>query len=214
MKTCVLAAAAALAVAVPAHAQLPKSLPIAVVDVRGFFSGLSRDPVTADQLTPPVTTAELPNRALGGIAGVHLFVWRGRSMALGLGGEGVIARARAQQNDEETGAPLGAPITQRMRGLAGTVSLNFGHRDGWSYVSAGMGPLTLNTYDTEQAPDAPPPTRMTINMGAGARWFATRHVAFCFDLRFYQTRPETPTDAYPGRQRARVRVLSAGISIR
>jgi hypothetical protein len=51
-------------------------------------------------------------------------------------------------------------------------------------------------------------------MGAGARWFNTAHVAFCFDMRFYLTRPEDPTITYPGRQRSRLLVLSAGISIK
>jgi hypothetical protein len=51
-------------------------------------------------------------------------------------------------------------------------------------------------------------------MGAGARWFNTAHLAFCFDMRFYLTRPEDPTITYPGRQRSRLLVLSAGISIK
>jgi len=214
MKPSALLVAALVTVAVPAHAQLPRPLPRAVIDLRGFFSGLSRDLITASQLDPPVTLSELPNRALGGVAGVHLFLLRGRNMALGVGGEVVTARTRAQQTDDNTGEPIGPPITQRMQGLSGQLSLNFGHRDGWSYLSAGMGPLTLNTFNTEQTPTAPPPLKMTINLGAGARWFASRHLAFCFDLRFYETRPENPTDTYAGRQRARVRILSAGIAIR
>jgi hypothetical protein len=214
MRTLALGAAGLLFIARPVHAQLPKPLPMAVIDARGFFSALSRDPVTAGQLDPPVPITALPNRALGGVAGVHVYLLRGRNLALGVGGEAIIARSRAQEKDKETGAPIGAPITQRMRGMSGVVSLNFGTRDGWSYLSAGMGPLTLNTYSDEQAPTEAPPMRRTINLGAGARWFATRHLAFCFDLRFYQTRPEEPTAVYPGRQRAQVRILSAGIAIR
>jgi hypothetical protein len=99
-------------------------------------------------------------------------------------------------------------------GLSGMVSLNFGHRDGWSYVSAGMGPLSFATFQGEQAPALRPPVQMTINLGAGARWFITRHVAFCFDLRFYQTEPEVTTDFYPPRQRTQLRVLSAGVAFK
>ena len=65
-----------------------------------------------------------------------------------------------------------------------------------------------------QGPEDSPPRMSTINLGAGARWFASRHFAFCFDLRFYETKPEVPTGSYPGRERMRVRVLSAGIAIR
>ena len=39
-------------------------------------------------------------------------------------------------------------------------------------------------------------------------------LAFCFDIRFYLTRPEDPTDAYPGRQRTRLMVMSAGVAIK
>ena len=40
---------------------------------------------------------------------------------------------------------------------------------------------------------------MTLNYGAGARWFAWRHIAFAVDIRFYQTQPEERTVFYPGR---------------
>lgn len=214
MRTLALVAVALFAMAAPAFAQREKPLPRAVVDLRGFFSGLSQDPITASQLDPVVAVTDLPNRALGGVVGGHLYLLRGRSLALGVGVEAVTARSRAQQTDDDTGQPVGPPITQRMRGVSGNVSLNFGHRDGWSYVTAGMGPLSLFTYNTPEAPADDPPSRTTIVLGAGARWFASPHLAFCFDLRFYQTRPETPSGAYPGRQRANVRVLSAGVSIR
>ena len=55
---------------------------------------------------------------------------------------------------------------------------------------------------------------MTINMGGGARWFFTRHVAFAFDVRFYLTRPEDTVDLYPARQRTRLLVLSGGLSFK
>jgi hypothetical protein len=57
--------------AVPAHAQLPKPLPFAVVDVR-FYGGLGQDPTTVSgprrSVPTPVTAANLPNRAPGGVA--------------------------------------------------------------------------------------------------------------------------------------------------
>ncbi|MEO8483508.1 MAG: hypothetical protein ABI634_14945 [Acidobacteriota bacterium] len=196
-----------------AHAQDDKR-PIGHVafDLRGFYSGLGQDPITATNLD--VDAATLPTRALGGIAGIHVYVIRRSSFALGLGAEGVLARGRRQEKDAETGAPVGLPITQRFRSLAPQISLNFGHRQGWSYLSAGMGPLAFSTYLGPNAPGDPPPVKSTINMGAGARWFSTQHVAFAFDLRFYLTRPIEETVLYPGRQRARIMVLSAGIAIK
>jgi hypothetical protein len=55
---------------------------------------------------------------------------------------------------------------------------------------------------------------MTINMGGGARWFFTPHVAIGFDVRFYLTRPEDIVEPYPGRQRTRLLILSGGLSFK
>jgi hypothetical protein len=217
MRTAVLLVATIAAFATPARAQLPKPLPVAVIDVRGFYSGLGQDPTTAaglSEIGQPVAATDLPRRGLGGVVGVHWYLLRKKNIAVGIGGEAMLARGHAQQKDETTGEPVGLPITQRFQGTAGLLSLNFGHRDGWSYVSAGMGPLTFNTYQGEQPPAAAPPFKMTIHLAAGARWFASRHFAFCFDLHFYQTKPEIATESYPGRDRANIRVLSAGIAIR
>jgi hypothetical protein len=207
-----------VAAAAPVAAQTRRPLPAVVADVRGFYSGLGRDAVTAEGLSVP--SSALPARGFGGVAGVHVYPFRGRTMALGFGGELVLARGRAvpeldedDEDDEDDPATARLPINQQIRGFSGTVSLNFGHRDGWSYVSGGMGPLSFATYAGDRRPpDAP--VQMTINFGAGARWFAWRHFAFTFDLRYYQTEPEVATSSYPGRQRQSLRVLSAGVSIR
>jgi hypothetical protein len=181
-------------------------------DLRGFYSGLGQDPVTAAALGVEATT--FPTRAPGGVAGLHAYIIRRSSFAFGVGAEGILARGRSQQKDAATGKPVGLAITQRFRGLAPQISLNFGHRQGWSYLSAGMGPLAFSTYQGPNAPGDPPPVKSTINMGAGARWFNTQHLAFAFDLRFYLTRPMEQTLSYPGRQRARILVLSAGIALK
>lgn len=196
-----------------AHAQDDKR-PIGhfAFDLRGFYSGLGQDPVTAAALG--VTTDTLPTRALGGVAGLHVYLIRRSNFALGIGAEGVLARGHKQEKDAATGDPVGLPLTQRFRGMAPQISLNFGHRQGWSYLSAGMGPLAFSTYQGPNAPGDPPPVKRTINMGGGARWFTTQHLAFAFDLRFYLTRPIEQSVSYPGRQRAKIMVLSAGIAIK
>jgi hypothetical protein len=208
MRVVLLAVTMLAGVAADAGAQLPRPIPWFVVDVRGFYSGLGQDPVTAADLG--IAPTMLPARGLGGVVGAHVFVFRGRNIALGLGGEGVIARGRAHSDEDDA---TGQAFQQRLRGVSGVVSLNFGYRDGWSYVSAGIGPLSFATVVVGEEPADGPPSQSTINLGAGARWFASRHVAFCFDLRFYQTEPELRT-AYPGRQRTQIKVFSAGIAIR
>jgi hypothetical protein len=210
-RVCVLASCGTLLIAGSAAAQKPGRIPAAVFDVRGFYTPFGQDPTTA--LNLHVGPQALPTRGLGGVVDVQVYPLRRQRFAIGIGGEALLAHAHAQATDE-TGLPIGDPVHQRLRGIAGSFSLNFGHRDGWSYLTAGMGPMSFSTYLGDQAPAAPPPTQMTLNLGGGARWFATKHLAFCFDVRFYQTKPEVITPSYPGRQRSNLRVLSAGIALR
>ena len=217
----ILGVAIACTFATPAAAQLPRPLPVAAFDIRGFYSKLGQDPVTATDLG--LKPEDLPARGLGGVAALTFYPVRGKSMALGIGGEGLLARGHGDLADDEDvsgGTSQGGtsilsdPIDQRLRGLAVAVSLNFGHRDGWSYVSAGLGPMTFATYRGGTAPPESPLVSNTLNFGGGARWFMKRHVAFCFDVRFYQTRPEIKTTYYPRRQRTKLLIMSAGMSLK
>ncbi len=195
----------------PASAQPKQPLPVAAVDIRAFYSGFGQDPDTAADLVVPAE--DLPKRGLGGVLGLHFYPLRRQSFALGIGGEAMLARASAQETDED-GVPTGPRIEQRIRSLAPQISLNFGHREGWSYLSGGMGPMSFASFTGTQAPTEPAPKKSTINMGGGGRWFPKRHIAFSFDVRFYLTRPEVETPDYPGRARNRLLILSGGISIK
>ena len=200
-----------LAVPSLALAQHPGPIPAFAIDVRGFNAGLGRDSTTATELG--IDSDELPGRGFGAVAGIHGYLLRSHKIVLGVSGESLIIRGRAQLADAE-GEPIGLSRNQRVRGLSANMSINFGTRDGWSYLTAGMGPLAFWTYSGDVAPEEPPPAKMTINLGGGARWFFASHVAFNVDARFYQTRPEDTTFPYPGRQRTKLTVLSAGISFR
>jgi hypothetical protein len=193
-----------------ARAQSVGPLPPVVVDLHGFWSGLGQDPVTADNLDVPAS--DLPSRGFGLLGGVHGYPIRRGRFAIGIGGELIVARGRAQQEDDE-GQPVGEPVQQRLRGLSGNLSLNFGDRNGWSYVTAGIGPMAFTTFLGESTPEGAVPSKSTINLGGGARWFASRHVAISFDVRFYLTRPLEIVPPFPGRQRSRLTILSAGVSI-
>jgi len=200
-----------VATGVPAWAQTRERLPLVVADARGFYSGLGRDEVTAADLL--IAPDEMPNRGFGGVTGVHVYPLRGRSVALGFGGEMIFARGRAvTESDVEDFPPT--IVNQRLFGLSGQFSLNFGYRNGWSYITSGMGPMRFGTYLTDTAPLESAPSDMTLNYGAGARWFAWRHIAFAVDVRFYETKPQDRTVFYPGRGRSSLRIISAGISIR
>lgn len=196
----------------PSFAQDRDPLPIFAADVRGFYAGLGRDPVTAADLG--VEPDQLPSRGLGAVVDAHVYPLRGRSFALGIGGELLMARGRAQQVNPATGEGVGLVVRQRIVSMSPQLSLNFGHRDGWSYLTAGMGPLSFETYLGDDLPSEAPPKKSTINMSGGARWFLNDHVAFTIDVRFYLTRPEDPIGPFPGRQRTRLLVMSAGLGFR
>jgi len=201
-----------LAVAAPAAAQPKDPLPKFVVDVRGAFAKLGEDATTATDLG--VTVQELPGTAIGAAVGANFYPLRKKKMSLGFGAEGVLARAVSQQAaDAQAGLAEGPRIERRLQGISGTISLNFGHGQGWSYVSAGIGPMRFQTFSGD-LPSGAPPFQATGNFGFGARWFTSNHIAFCFDLRFYLTQPLETTIEYPGRARERVLVASVGISIK
>jgi hypothetical protein len=203
----------AVSFAVPrlALGQSPGPIPPVVFDIRGFWPSLGRDPITAKDLG--IDALDLPSRGLGGAAGIHLYPIRSRRFALGIGGEAFILRGKAQQEGTAT-QPVGLIVRQEVKGFSGNVSLNAGDRNGWSYLTGGMGPVTFKTYKGDTAPADAAPHKMTINMGGGARWFVTEHVAVAFDVRFYLTRPEEITGSFPGRQRLRLVFLAGGVSFK
>lgn len=184
-------------------------IPIAAADARAFFAGLGQDPVTAAGLGVPATA--LPRRGLGIVAAAHVYPLRTQTFALGAGGEFLMARGVATFEDS---AGTTTRLEQRLQGLAVAISINFGDVDGWSYLSGGMGPLRFESFAGEAAPAEAAPRKATINLGGGARWFTSTHLAVGFDLRFYLTRPEEATALHPGRSRNRLLILSAGLSFK
>ena len=80
--------------------------------------------------------------------------------------------------------------------------------------AAGWVLFSSRTTTPTWRPSPAPGREITLNYGGGARWFNTPHLAFCFDVRFYETKPVNPTPTSPGRDRRRLLFLSAGISLR
>ena len=195
----------------PAHAQIVRRVPVVVVDARGLLASLGADVTTAFDLG--LDPALLSTRAWGGLVGAHVYPWRGRTVSLGVGVETLFARTRAQPVDG-AGEPIGPPIERRLHGVVGMVSLNFGGRDGWSYLSGGIGPVAFATFPRPLPSGESLPRRTTQHFGGGARWFRSQHVAAAFDVRFYLTRPQPATPGIAGRDRQRLVVISVGISLR
>ena len=75
-------------------------------------------------------------------------------------------------------------MATRLTVVAPTVAANFGHREGWSYISAGWGWGRVRS-EVEGGTSDPAGSGSAYHYGGGARWFATRHVAVSFDLRWW-----------------------------
>jgi hypothetical protein len=198
-----------LAFAAPAAAQAMRPLPTFVLDVRGLTVGFGDDEITRRDLG--LGTGELPARGWGGVAAANLYLIRLPALTIGAAAEGVLARGTRTNTDLD--GTVTSTVTRRLDGISGTVTLNFGHRDGFSYLAVGMGPMLFDAR--RELMEGPTAAReMTLNFGGGARWFNSPHFAFGFDVRLYETKPENPTVTSPGRERRRLLVLSAGVSIR
>jgi len=220
MRLTVAAAALAWTVSVPAlalaqaatqvPAQVPKPLPLFAFDARGFMTSVG-DVTTANDLH--ITATNLPSKVRGFELAANVYVKRGPGLAIGFGGDFVMGRGRHTTTDT-TGAAADIKTATRLTSFSGNASLNFGQRNGWSYLTGGYGPMQMWSYMDDGSPRPAPPSAMTFNFGGGARWFFSSHVAFTFDIRFYYTTPQVSTEIFPGRGRRRLTLLSAGISIR
>ena len=190
----VLAAGAAPTVAA---AQLQdEPIGLYVVDLRGTFVPFTRNPDLAGRFG--LTPAETPGPGWGIDAGAHLYPlrWRGITFGIGAGYHSSFAdQSRFELSpggdDERVALPS---VRKRFTSLSSQVSLNFGHREGWSYVTVGLGrsELGLRALDGEAEPLA---GVHTLSYGGGARWFERPHLALSLDLRLYALRSPRMTIA-------------------
>ncbi len=202
---------AALLASPPGAAQVVRPVSGLVVDLHGSVAIYDQP----GQVTGPlgVTVESLPKRGLGARVGVHLYPARVGGVTLGLGAFGLWTRGAATPVNPE-GQPTGPTGETTLMSLLPELSFNFGSRDGWSYVSAGLGgSIYRSRLRAAPEPSASPRVR-TISFGGGARWFARPHLAFSFDLRWLALGAQAETRDTPARPKTTRFVASAGVSIR
>lgn len=194
---------AAALVAEPVCAQTSDPLRGAVADLRLLSttlpSGLGWTPSLA-------SGALVPGRGFGVDGGAHVFLGPGQRRRLSVGAMALIAQGRATGVDAPT-------VTTRMVAAAPHLAWNFGHRDGWSYLSGGAG---LASVRSDAAGESTSPTNwgLAFHYGGGARWFVREHMAVTLDLRFWALTPRAATADRP-RAAANTRIaLGAGLSFR
>jgi len=128
----------------------------------------------------------------------------------------VFARGSKTLEREENGAqPVLRPAVRRhFTAISPEISLNFGHRNGWSYISGGMFGRSKLYLDRESAPVEGAPYRKTLNYGGGARWFTSDRIAFSADFRWYSAAEQPAAAGIVAQPRTTLLVLSGGIAIR
>jgi len=192
----------------------PEDLPIGkyVVDARVTFPKFKQDPAVSGALG--VATDNLPTRGLGFVLGAHWYPVRLGIVTLGFGGEITKAGRNNTKNTGTEADPVNVIVNTSFSAVSPQISFNFGARDGWSYISGGLGRSNLTTQREDQ-PLPPPETGIkTINYGGGARWFFKKHLAVNFDIRFYAVNPQLATATRPGYPRMTIMSWVGGISVR
>jgi len=187
-----------------AAAQPREALGGAVVDLRVVSTTLP----TGLGWTPPVAAAGalVPGRGVGVDGGLFLFAGPGRFRRLSFGVTGLLAEGRATGVDAPT-------LATRMFAAAPHAALNFGHHDGWSYLSMGVG--TAKVRATEAGvEDQPAGWGLAFHYGGGARWFVREHLAVSLDLRFWALTPRPATAARSSAAATTRVALGAGVSFR
>ena len=209
-----------LSSAAPALAQQPDAAPAPlprepiapfVADARVAWPSLKENADVAKSLG--VTANDLPGRGLGLILGAQVYVARSSAVKLGLGGEMLWARAGHTVPPATQGGSDGPRLKNHWSHLSPQVSLNFGAKDGWSYLTGGLGWSKL-TMEREDKPQESGSRVRTLNYGGGARWFIRKHLAFNMDLRFYSIGAQEGSAVHVGTPAMRLLVLSGGISLR
>jgi hypothetical protein len=192
----------------------PEELPIGryVADARLHFPKFKQDPTVSGGLG--VATENLPTRGFGFVFGGHLYPLRLGFMTLGVGGEISKAGRDKTMNTGTEAQPVNVTVNTRFSAVSPQISFNFGARDGWSYISGGIGWATLTTERVDKPLPDPASGTKTINYGGGARWFAKKHLAVSFDIRFYAVNPQLATATRPGYPRMTLMTMSGGISVR
>jgi hypothetical protein len=183
-----------------------------VIEVHGTIPRFSKKPQLAE--SRGLELAELPGAGFGLHAGVHVYPLTWRFVTFGLGVDATAARAH-QKPRPISATELGRAVTETFKHVAPELSFNFGNGNGWSYLSAGLGPALWSVVPDGTAKSGPDVERLrTLNYGGGARWFVNPHLAFALDARFYAIDPSTAVGGRPGGPRTTMMFFGAGIAVK
>jgi hypothetical protein len=203
-----------------AFAQSAEPLPKFAVDIHAATVGLPQ----AEGWVPVVSTdTELPGRSWGVGAGGTYYPFRLGFVTFGFGASVTTGKGKSESLTIVSGS--GSSSTTRITPIVRTgitsltpqVSINFGKKLGWSYLSAGIGSskVTSKADAVGTTPESvvPDSWNQAINFGGGAKWFMKEHLGASFDVRFVKLGSRSATDTLPAAKRTQVWNISVGISI-
>ena len=205
----------------PANAQAPERLPWFAVDLHGASVGL---PTAEGWIPVPVLgDTPLPGRGLGLAGGATVYPFKLGIITFGVGASLSTGKGTGEALTITTGSGSSAvtvvtPVFRtQVLNVMPQVSINFGHRLGWSYLSAGLGTTKVNASadasPTTPAVVVPGAWNQALNFGGGARWFMKEHFGAGFDVRFVKLGSREASGDIPSARRTQMITFSAGISV-
>jgi hypothetical protein len=167
---------AALAIAAPSFAQTKEPLPLFAADLHAATVGLPQ----AEGWVPAVSAdTELPGRSWGFAGGASVYPSRLGVITFGFGASFAMAEGSGESLTITTGSGDTAvtrvtPVVHTgMTSILPQLSLNFGQKFGWSYLSAGLGysKVSSRAEAVGSTPEVvlPEAWNQAINFGGGAR---------------------------------------------
>ena len=209
-----------LILATPAAAQNSERLPWFVIDAHAATVGLPQ----AEGWVPDVAAdSEFPGRNWGLSVGATVYPLKAGIFTFGVGASLITGKGKGQSLAIISGSGASAmtrvtPVVHTsIASVAPQVSLNFGRKLGWSYVSAGLGRTRVTSFSEAVGAtpgiEVPEAWNQALNFGGGARWFMKPHLGAGFDVRFVKLGSRSATAAVPSAKRTQMWNISAGISI-
>jgi hypothetical protein len=205
----------------PAGAQEREPLPWFAIDLHAASVGL---PTAEGWIPVPVIgDTPLPGRGFGVSAAATAYPFRLGVMTFGFGaaiasgqGKGEALTITTGSGDDEITVATPVFRTQALHVIP-QVSINFGHKLGWSYLSAGIGTTRINASAdaTAHLPAIvlPDTWNQALNFGGGARWFMKRRLGAGFDVRFIKLGSRAASGDIPAARRTQMITFSAGITL-
>ena len=206
-----------LLAAAPAAAQNSEKLPWFVVDAHAATVGLPQ----AEGWVPDVDADSVfPGRNWGLSAGATVYPFRAGVFTFGVGASLITGKGKGESLSftSSTAPTRITPVVHTsITSLVPQLSIIFGRKLGWSYLSAGVGRTKVTSFSEAVGSTAgievPEAWNQALNFGGGARWFMKRRLGASFDVRFVKLGSRSATATLPSAKRTQLWNISAGISV-